>query len=85
MQMEVRVLSYYLSLNKHIKHQSVTFARLAQLVERKPFKLVVQGSSPWVGIKRLGAAEAYLAHNQKVTRSKLVIAILIIRKIYFCP
>ena len=52
------------------KHQSVTFARLAQLVERKPFKLVVQGSSPWVGIKRLGAGEACLAHNQKVGGSK---------------
>ena len=75
MQMEVRVLSYYLSLNKNIKHQSVTFARLAQLVERKPFKLVVQGSSPWVGIKRLGAGEACLAHNQKVGGSKPTIAI----------
>ena len=30
--------------------RAYTFARLAQLVERKPFKLVVVGSSPTVGI-----------------------------------
>ena len=74
MQMEVRVLSNNLSLNKHIKHQSVTFARLAQLVERVPFKHVVVGSIPTVGKSDVAQRLACLAHNQKVGGSIPLVA-----------
>ena len=66
-------------------------ALVAQWVAHPTSNRGVAGSTPARSalkgqyFKRCGAAEACLAHNQKVTRSKLVIAILIIRKIYFCP
>ena len=41
-------------------------AHLAQLVERKTFNLVVVGSSPTVGIRRMAQWLACVAHNHEV-------------------
>ena len=46
------------------------FARLAQSVERTPFKRVVVGSSPTSGEYQSGAEEACRIHNPKVGWSK---------------
>ena len=55
--------------------EKILQARLAQLVERVPFKHVVVGSSPTVGTSDVAQRLACLAHNQKVGGSNPLIAI----------